>query len=265
MPEGDTVYKLARYLDPALAGRQLCEGSTVTTLHADLNGSRVGTVFAHGKHLFIEIGDDKLLRSHLGMWGSWHAYRPDEDWLKPQRQASIVLTVVDRVFVCFHAREVELLRSRGVRRRVLGDYLGPDLLAVEPAFDSMLLRARDRLDGATPLADVLLDQRVATGIGNVYKSELLFVSGHDPRTRLETVGDAALDRLYRTAAELMAGNIDGGPRVTRHGNDEAGRLWVYGRTAQPCLRCDTRVVSARIGRRQRSTYWCPACQPPVTA
>ena len=107
----------------------------------------------------------------------------------------------------------------------------------------------------------LLDQRVATGIGNVYKSEVLFVCSLHPRTGLGDVADDALSGLYREAATLLGRNVGGGPRVTRRAADEAGLLWAYGRTAQPCLRCDTRIVSARLGRRQRSTFWCPGCQP----
>ena len=223
-------------------------------------GRRIAGVFAHGKHLFIELDDACLLRSHLGMWGSWHAYAPGEAWQKPTRQASIVLDVGDRVFVCFNALQVEVMRRAGVRRRLLGQLLGPDLLQPSPAYDTIVQRARQLLDPATPLADVLLDQRVATGIGNVYKSEVLFVRSLHPLAGLRELPDGELIGLYREAAALLGRNVGGGPRVTRCAADEAGRLWAYGRTSQPCLRCGTRIVSARLGRRQRSTFWCPGCQ-----
>ncbi len=261
MPEGDTVFKLAAYLGPALHGRELLPDSTVAGARATLAGRRIGEVFAHGKHLFIELDDACLLRSHLGMWGSWHAYAPGEVWLKPARQASIVLDIGERVFVCFNALQVEVMRSAGVRRRLLGKLLGPDLLQPSPRFDDIVTRARGLLDGSTPIADVMLDQRVATGIGNVYKSEVLFVGACHPRAALGELSDDALLGLYREAARLLAGNVGRGPRITRRAMDEAGELWVYGRTAQPCLRCDQRIVSARLGRRQRSTFWCPGCQP----
>ena len=266
MPEGDTVFKLAAYLGPALQGRELLAESSITGVRADLRGRRIGEVFAHGKHLFIELDDQCLLRSHLGMWGSWHAYAPGESWQKPVRQASIVLDVGDRVFVCFNALQVELLRSAGVRRRLLGQLLGPDLLQPSPAFDGIVERARAMLVGSTPITDVLLDQRVATGIGNVYKSEVLFVRSLHPLTPLADLADEALTGLYREAATLLGRNVGRGPRITRRAADEAGRLWAYGRTARPCLRCDARIVSARLGRRQRSTFWCPRCQTaPVPA
>ena len=260
MPEGDTIFKLAAHLGPELQGRQLSAASAVAGVRADLAGRRIGEVFAYGKHLFIELDDACLLRSHLGMWGSWHAYAPGEIWQKPARQASIVLDVGDRVFVCFNALQVEVLRRAGVRRRLLGQLLGPDLLQPSPAYDAVVRRARQLLDPATPVADVLLDQRVATGIGNVYKSEVLFVGSLHPLAELGDIPDDVLIRLYREAATLLGRNLLGGPRVTRRASDEAGRLWAYGRTSQPCLRCDAQIVSARLGRRQRSTFWCPRCQ-----
>jgi endonuclease-8 len=265
MPEGDTVFKLAAYLAPELSGRRLvaglvggrvCRGDTV-----DLAGRRIGAVFARGKHLFIELGDGELLRSHLGMWGSWHGYAPGEPWQRPRHQAAIVLDTGGRVFACFNPLEVEILREAGVRHRRLAIALGPDLLTPGIDLDGVLDRAHALCAPQAPVVDLLLDQRVAAGIGNVYKSEVLFLEGLDPLTPVGRLDDDRLRALYRRAGDLLGRNLSGGPRITRRANDEAGYLWVYGRTAQPCLRCSTPVRSARLGRARRSTHWCPACQP----
>jgi endonuclease-8 len=260
MPEGDTVFKLAEYLRPALAGRALIAGTARVADDGDLAGGRIVDVFAHGKHLFIEFDDQRLLRSHLGMWGSWHGYAAGEAWRKPRRQASIVLDIGERVFVCFNALQVEILRQAGVRRRVLAVVLGPDLLSAAVDYDDVVQRIRALSGAASPVVDVLLDQRVATGIGNVYKSETLFIERWHPRTPVGRMGDDDLIRLYRRASDLLGRNVSGGPRVTRHARDAAGRLWVYGRAAQACLRCDAAIESARLGKGMRSTYWCPSCQ-----
>ena len=90
---------------------------------------------------------------------------------------------------------------------------------------------------------------------------MLFLEGCHPALAIHQVDDALLDRLYRRASRLLGRNTRGGPRVTRPANDQAGRLWVYGRTGQPCLRCDAPIASRLLGERQRSTYWCPRCQP----
>jgi endonuclease-8 len=260
MPEGDTVRKLAGYLGPALQGRQLVAGYARTTQSIDLAGSRIGKVFSRGKHLFIELDKDRLLRSHLGMWGSWHVYAPGEPWQKPRRQGCILLDTGEREFVCFNAAAVEILRPAGIRRRVLDVSLGPDLLESPVDYPRILLRAREFASGETPILDVLLDQRVACGIGNVYKSELLFLSGCHPETPLEELSDQRVIRIYTLASRLLGRNTGGGPRVTRMANDDAARLWVYGRAGRPCLRCDGTIRSAKLGKALRSTYWCPRCQ-----
>lgn len=261
MPEGDTVHKIANFLAPRLEGRVVVEVRMADAEGARAcSGRRVTFVQARGKHLYIGFDGEEVLRSHLGMYGSWHFYRPDEAWRKPRRQASLVVATADEVFVCFNAREVELLRSPSVRARIGQTRLGPDLIADGAGPEIIVRRARDLLDEDALLADVLLDQRVACGIGNVYKSEVLFLEGWSPRTRLGEVADADLARCFATAADLLGRNLGGGRRVTRFAADRAGRLWVYGRTGKPCLRCETPVIGGRLGRHHRSTYWCPGCQ-----
>jgi endonuclease-8 len=263
MPEGDTVFKLARYLGPELIGRRVVDGFARGVAPSDLSGRTVARVHAHGKHLFIAFDDETLLRSHLGMWGTWHGYARGERWQKPRRQAAIVIDTGERVFVCFNPLQVELLRDHGVRRRRLGNELGPDLLRPGVDYGLVIARARQLVAVDAPLVDVLLHQRVATGIGNVFKSEVLFVQGCDPAMPLGACSDERLRELYVCATRLMGRNTAGGPRVTRRANDDAGRLWVYGRAGQPCLRCEDRIRSQPMGRGLRSTYWCPACQPRI--
>jgi endonuclease-8 len=117
----------------------------------------------------------------------------------------------------------------------------------------------------TPLVDLLLDQRIACGIGNVYKSEVLFLTRRAP---LQPIGELAIrdfDEIYGAAASLLRRNLTGGPRVTREIPDGRGLLWVYGRAGLPCLICGTRLMRGRLGTYPRSTYWCPACQAPSGA
>ena len=266
MPEGDTVFKLARYMGPALRGRQLAAGYAHADCKIDLDGLRIEDVYSLGKHLFIVLDDGHLLRSHLGMWGSWHSYAPDEAWQKPRHRASILLDIGDRLFVCFSAAQVELLRINGVRHRTLLATIGPDLLAKTVDFEEIRRRVLALGNARTLLVDLLLDQRVASGIGNVYKSEVMFLGRWHPDCRIDDVTEDQLLDLYRLASELLNRNLGGGPRVTRIQNDDAGGLWVYRRAGQACLRCqDGRVVSAKLGKGQRSTYWCPECQPSAKA
>lgn len=260
MPEGDTVHKLASALAPDLCGRTL-EGVWVRGGALErLAGRAVLSVESRGKHLFVALDDGLCLRSHLGLYGSWHRYRPDEPWLKPARQASLVLRTSERVFVCFNAREVELVRTNGFRARDWHNRLGPDLTLEDPEPEGLCRRARGLLAGDTLVVDLLLDQRVASGIGNVYKSELLFLTRRSPRLRMADLANCDWSDLYGTAARLLRANLAGGPRVTRDIQDGRGRLWVYARAGLGCFECGRAIVRERIGRNPRSTYWCPACQ-----
>jgi len=261
VPEGDTIHKIANFLEPRLVAQEV---RTLEVAPRFAQGPRrrrtVRSVLARGKHLYIAFDDDTALRSHLGMYGSWHFYRAGAPWKKPAQQASLVLKTADTVYVCFNAKEVEWVATPSVRERVLDMRLGPDLTAGGVALGTVVRRAREFLEPETPLADVLLDQRVACGIGNVYKCELLFIRRHRPLTPLGSVSDAALEACFGLASTLLGDNLGGGKRVTRSEGDNAGRLWVYGRGGSPCLRCDGVIAYARLGRHHRGTYWCADCQ-----
>lgn len=262
MPEGDTIHKVANYLAPRLTDHVIEDVQMADAAGASrCRDSRISSVFARGKHLFFELDNGLAIRSHLGMYGSWHRYAPDETWKKPRRRASLRLRVGGCDYVCFNAKEVELIKTPSVRRAITKTRLGPDLIAddVEPAL--LVARAREFCDADTLLADVLLDQRVASGIGNVYKSEVLFLRSLSPLRMLSQVSDDELEACFELAAGLLKKNLGGGKRVTRFEDDHAGRLWVYNRHGKPCHRCRTRLRTQRLGRHHRGTYWCPSCQP----
>lgn len=263
MPEGDTVHKLAHFLDAALRGCMVGEVRLHPAFGQSRGALRVDAVRAEGKHLFIAFAGGLALRSHLGLYGSWHRYRPGEVWRKPARQAGIVLVTDDWHFVCFNAKEAEWLNADGPRCKDSRRRTGPDLIAAPPEPDRLLARLDDVAPG-TLLVDLLLDQRVAAGIGNVYKSELLFIEGCAPTLTLAETPPETLIALYRRAASLLRANLGGGPRQTRTNRDGRGNLWVYARRGLPCLRCGTDVQRAMLGAPPRPTYWCPRCQPPPT-
>ena len=140
----------------------------------------------------------------------------------------------------------------------------------------MRRRARLRADaGAVRLAgEVLLDQQVASGIGNIYRCESLFLCEINPWMPVDDLGDAQIDALMLTAARLMKASAGATalpqPPRRRPGRGRVGRVegprgraWVYGRSGKPCRRCGTVVRSQRLGRDARTAYWCPTCQPAV--
>jgi endonuclease-8 len=266
MPEGDTIHKLAGYLREHLVGRRVTRAQ-VQGQAVSLAGQEVLGADARGKHLLLRFTDGRALRSHLGMHGSWHRYAAHGPAPRVRGRVSISLAVADlageEIFACYNAREVELLATGGDREHALVTHLGDDLLGPAPDRAAIVGRARSRLPADTLLVDVLLDQRIAAGIGNVYKSELLFLAGLPPTTTLGNVDDQVLAALYSDAQRLLRANLGGGPRTTRSAGDDAGRLWVYNRGGRPCHRCRTPIAAARLGARPRGTWWCPRCQPPV--
>jgi endonuclease-8 len=193
----------------------------------------------------------------------------------------VLVATDDAVAVGFNVPVAELLTARQLARHPDVQALGPDLLAAEGSADAphakgfdkaeaiRRLRARDR----DVIADVLLNQRVIAGIGNVFKSEILYLAGLDPFTTVSSLDDAELDRLLDIARAQLAANVMTrsqtltpfvGRRTTRR-LDPREKLWVYGRGGKPCRRCGAAIQSKKTGVDARLTYWCPACQRPRPA
>ncbi len=269
MPEGDTIWKLAASLRPALAGRTLVDVRLRDVAGGEhLRGHEIAAVRAVGKHLLIEAGDH-VLRSHLGMDGTWHSYAPGERWWRPEREAGAVLDLGDRVFVCFDLPSTDVTPIADLDRHPVLSRLGPDLCLDDADLDfgEILRRARAPDQAAREAAELLLDQRVAAGIGNVYKSELLFLHRIDPWAEVASLDDDLLDATYRDAARLLKKNLTTSRRITaprflRHPRDKTpgAGLWVYNRSRRPCRQCGAVVRQARQGELARLTYWCGACQ-----
>ncbi len=225
-------------------------------------GTRVVAIEPIGKHMLIRFDNGLTLHTHLRMGGTWHRYAPGERWRIANWKAKVVLEVPEHVVVCFNAPVAELMDDRAVALHPALASLGPDLLS--PAFSSAdaLRRLRSRPDAE--IAEALLDQHVMAGVGNVFKSEVLFVESVHPWRRVSELDDARLMALINTAQRLLLDNATPGrpQRVTTRGDPAAGgRVYVYGRANEPCNRCGTPVRIQRQGVLNRSTYWCPRCQP----
>ena len=261
MPEGDTIHQLAGFIAPRLEGQVLTGGELRDQPGLDLSGRTVARVYPRGKHLFVELADGLVVRSHLGMHGSWHHYAPEERWKRPRRHAGIVLSTKASVFVCFHPAEIECLQRGSLAERDALRRVPVDLIADDVDFVELVTRARKRHRPETLVVDVLLDQAVAGGVGNVYKSEALFLERVLPETTLGELDDEVLAGLLERAQTLLRENLRGGARRTRP-VDGSGDLWVYGRGGRLCLVCGALLEHARLGRDARDTYWCRRCATP---
>lgn len=266
MPEGDTIHKTARRLRAALAGRRVVRFELRRDprgVRAPAPGTTVTEVEARGKHLLMTFDDGAVLHTHMQMTGRWDVYTPAQRWRRPAHRARVVLEVDDgTTAVCFDAPVVELRRAERPRPPSRADRalarLGPDLCTADADLDAVVANLA-RCDAADTIAEVLLDQRVASGIGNVFKSEICWACRIDPRTKLGAIGDDERRALYETAHRFLLANV-GARRRTTLGNG----LAVYGREGRPCPRCRTPISRARVGVAPRSTYWCPRCQGSTT-
>jgi endonuclease-8 len=193
----------------------------------------------------------------MRMSGSWHVYRPGERWQRPRRAARVVLATTDWVTVCFDAPIVRVLRAGAAERDPKLAGLGPDLLSAD--FDRLEARNRLRALGEVAIGEAVLRQSAVSGIGNVYKSETLFLCRLDPFASAGALSDRELDLVLDTARRLMKATLRGGVRSTRPSLTRE-RTWVYGRRGRPCRRCGTPIRMRYQGVDRRSTYWCPSCQ-----
>lgn len=274
MPEGDTIFRAARTLHRALAGRSVTAFESgfpaLNRIHDDapITGRTIEKVAAAGKHLLMHFSGDLVLRTHMRMNGSWHIYRSGERWQRPRRDLRIRIEAGDFEAVGFNIPVAEFIRAAALTRHRELRRLGPDLLATE--FDAADAARRLRERASLPIADALLDQRVVAGIGNVYKSEVLFICRINPFARVGEVSDAQLTGIIETARRVLRSNVSndlapmttysGFRRTTRRASPQE-RLWVYGRARFPCRKCATPIRVRKHGLDARLTYWCPRCQP----
>ena len=264
MPEGDTIFKTAAALRPFLIGRPVLAARARQPGPAieRVVGSSVSSIEPIGKHLVIRFSNGLALHSHLRMNGAWHRYAPGERWKRPQWQARVVLEVPEHVVVCFHAPVMELMDDRAVALHPGLQKLGPDLLSAD--FDAQAAFARLRARPEMEIAEALLDQRAMAGIGNEFKSEILFIERLNPWTSVSAISDAHLRTLITTAHRLLQENAATATpaRITTRGDRAArGPVYVYSRSGRPCYHCQTPIQSRRQGQLNRLTYWCPTCQP----
>ncbi|HET7182252.1 MAG TPA: DNA-formamidopyrimidine glycosylase family protein, partial [Candidatus Limnocylindrales bacterium] len=208
MPEGDTLARIAVALRPYLAGR------VVTGARARLPGPQVSRIVgqkidavdAAGKNLLIKFDGGLELRTHLGLHGSWHRYRPGETWRRPPSRAALVIEVPGAVAVCFDAPVVELFERRAEVVHPQISMLGPDLLADTYDQAEAIRRLRDDARRDTAIGEAILDQRAVAGVGNVYKSEVLFMEKVDPFAPVSSLDDDSLERILTTAREQLQAN-----------------------------------------------------------
>jgi endonuclease-8 len=282
MPEGDTLFRLAAKLAPTLEGARVISlelpRSDLPTWH--LAGRSISTVTAQGKNLLVAFDEGSVLHVHLQMHGVVRLWLGEPSEVRTRRDVGAILAVSKDeqrwVTLVSRAPTVRLMRSRDLPtdKRLAG--LGPDLLGATFDEAEALRRLRAPHRATLPLGVAVMDQTALAGIGNVYKSEILFLHGFDPFASVSRYTDEDIVALVGTARRLLLANVAqkpfakddpffkayAGRRVTRPlAEIGKGPLSVYGRLGHACFDCGAGILMERQGTQLRSTYYCPVCQP----
>ena len=268
MPEGDTIFRAARTLNRALAGEVVTRFETQLPQLArvdhdsPLAGRTVESVDAAGKWMRMYFSGDLILLTHMLRSGSWHIYRAGEPWQRGRSQMRVAVYTKSFVAVAFQVPIAEfhtaatLARHRGIQR------LGPDVVAPEFDAGAAVAELRSRPDLEVGVA--LLSQSLIAGLGNVFKSEVCFVSHVHPFRTVGSLSIVELSLMVSNARKLMAANVTeeakGGIRTTGRLRPSESR-WVYKRRGEPCRLCGTPIRAQKQGIDARITFWCPKCQP----
>jgi endonuclease-8 len=257
MPEGDVVWWYARRLHGALAGQVLTRSDfrVPRFATADLTGRIVTQAVSRGKHLLIRVEGGVTVHTHLRMDGSWRI-RPAAEPVPVGHRVRLLLANDAWITLGYQLGIVEVLPT--VQEQQVTGHLGPDPLGPDWDPDEVVRRL-----GARPqrrIGEALLDQGVVAGIGNLYKSEVLFLRGIDPWCKVGRVQDLAA--AVALAQRLLDANKDRIGQVTTGVARRGEETWVYGRAGLPCRRCHTPVRMATQGEahEERVTFWCPSCQ-----
>jgi endonuclease-8 len=264
VPEGHTIHREARVQAGAL-GRgpiavtspqgRFAHGASI------LDGGRIESIEAVGKHLFYHWDRRPVLHVHLGLVGRFRIHRSESVAISTNARLAMEGDAVVSLSGPQTCELLDPLHVAEIRKRLGPDPLDPN---ADPARFVTALAGR-----STPIAAALLDQSAIAGVGNVYRAEMLFLAGIHPNTpSSEVSADEALD-LWASAVELLSIGERIGRIVTVHPGEVGAarpedipkpmRVYVYKRSYQPCLRCGTAIRGWEVGG--RSVWACATCQP----
>jgi endonuclease-8 len=256
MADNEDVDRAGSAMRAALVGQPMRSFSAVGLVGPSPRlGRIIEAVETSGTHLVIRWDDDLVLHSHLKLSGAWHLYREDEPWRRSQFEARANIGADGWVAVCFNAPIIETYRTLDRRRHPAFGMPGPDLCDSTADLDRVIDAMVNYRTPESYISEVLTDQRVMTGLGNVMRSELLWLLELSPWAMLCDLTRDDVTYLIDHAVTLLGSVLGAAPRTM-----SADGLYVYGRTGQACQRCHDTIQMHRIGAHGRALYWCEGCQ-----
>jgi endonuclease VIII len=301
MPEGHSVHRIANLFERIFAGHTLGATSPQGRFRDGaklLDGTTLHTVYARGKHLFGVFDGERILRVHLGIYGAWDVASATGATQRAGAAGAQVVTSLgaprkkrgvdpDQADTSFPRDPVGQVRLRLIDQQFVADLRGPTACEVLTPEEAQTIEKRlgpDPLvdDGeagqqefvrrmsrtSTPVGVALMNQNIVSGIGNVYRAEILFRHRLDPFVPSASLTEDTLVALWEDWSDLLAEGVRTGVMMTRGDLDEEGkklaltskahRYFVYGRAGEPCRVCG-RSVELVIAA-TRKLYFCPSCQ-----
>ncbi|MEM9131422.1 MAG: DNA-formamidopyrimidine glycosylase family protein [Actinomycetota bacterium] len=268
MPEGHTIHRYARLHRKTLGGVPLAVSSPQGRFAqgaALLDGHRIDEVDAVGKHLFYHWSNGQTLHVHLGLFGKFKTFRNQlESPRTPTAGTRLAMSTGDEVVHLAGPTACDLVTPD--EQESILSRLGPDPLGSDADYDRFATALRRR---RIPLGAALLDQKVIAGIGNVYRSEIPFLAGIDPRRPANEVDEDEAALLWKLVSQELKRGEKSGRIVTVEPSDvgatrrsqltRANRVYAYKRTGEPCFRCPDPISMVELANRK--AWWCPTCQP----
>ncbi len=252
MAEGPLVHHYANRLRKVLKGKEVRVEFGIRKLKRfenSLEGLRVQDVQAHGKQFRIYFPDNRVLLVHLMMWGSWRTYGKGNAWDKPRERARLILRTRTHEVVAFSTPIVRLLTKAELERDPKWGNLGPDPLRSDFSLKTFFRLLEDQ--GTREIGEVLLDQQVVSGIGNILRVEILFQSRVHPRRSVESLSEDEKHEILRWIFALAK-------RWMKNIGKKVDWISIYRKSGKRCPRCETSIEFSR--QAGRITYACPSCQ-----
>jgi endonuclease-8 len=253
MAEGPVIHAYAKALHRALEGEEITVEFGIRKLKAmesGLQGLRATHVEAQGKQIRIHLSDKRLILVHLMMWGSWRIYRRGTQWDKPAKNARLVVRTAKHEAVAFSAPVVQLLTLDELNNRSEWGKVGPDPLRGDFSVQEFTHRIKEQK--TREIGEVLLDQAVVSGIGNILRIEILFYSHIHPQRKVADLSDDDMKEILFWTMKLMS------QWLKESGRKNKSWRRIYRKSGTPCPVCGTTIHFFRQAR--RLTFACPTCQ-----
>ena len=246
-----SMQRSASALRTALIGQKMLKFKARESLvvHPKI-GRTIEELRVENRTLEIIWDDGLVLKTKMALKGSWRIFHEGESWGAEKRTAQLLIGVNEISVVCSGAIEIESYHDFDLRRHPILGRLGPDLLDQNVNLDECVSRLMGYENPDETIADVLLDQRVVRGIGNVHRCEILWACELHPWAKVSSLSRDDCQEIISLAAGVLQTNFD----------LSTAELAVYGKHGKICSRCGGQVRVTHHGEANRVLYWCVDCQ-----